>query len=179
MQRLNRKVILLLDNASVHKIAPGNEPANITVRFLPPNTTSVLQPADAGVIHSFKAQYRKLFVQHQLRLFDDIVENNSENNIGQYNIRHAIYNVANAWNNVTQQTIQNCWRKTGIISVTPTSFDFNVDENIYTHEYTQMSLEMMQASERVEEDANNERIVIQDLINQLGFANPLSADGKW
>ena len=60
MQRLNRKVILLLDNASVHKIAPGNEPANITVRFLPPNTTSVLQPADAGVIHSFKAQYRKL-----------------------------------------------------------------------------------------------------------------------
>ena len=38
---------------------------------------------------------------------------------------------------------------------------------------------MMQASERVEEDANNERIVIQDLINQLGFANPLSADGKW
>ena len=51
---------------SVHKIIPGNEPTNIAVKFLPPNSTSILQPADAGIIRSFKAQYRKLFVQHQL-----------------------------------------------------------------------------------------------------------------
>ena len=78
------------------------------VKFLPPNSTSILQPADAGIIRSFKAQYRKLFVQHQLQLFDDIMESNSRNEIGKYNIKHAIYNVSNAWNNVTMETIQNC-----------------------------------------------------------------------
>ena len=50
-----------------------NEPINITVKFLPPNSTSILQPADAGIIRSFKAQYRKPFVQHQLQLFDDVI----------------------------------------------------------------------------------------------------------
>jgi len=81
MKRMNRHIILLLDNASVHKIIPGNEPINITVKFLPPNSTSILQPADAGIIRSFKAQYRKPFVQHQLQLFDDIMESNSQNEI--------------------------------------------------------------------------------------------------
>ena len=37
-----------------------------TVEFLPPNTTSYFQPMEAGVINSFKAQYRKLLIEHKL-----------------------------------------------------------------------------------------------------------------
>ena len=180
---MNRHIILLLDNASVHKIIPGNEPTNITVKFLPPNSTSNLQPADAGIIRSFKAQYRKLFVQHQLQLFDDIMESNSQNTISKYNIKHAIYNVSSAWNNVTMETIQNCWRKTGILP-TPSLeciFDFICIDNDNTQIHdaqTPSDAIISQASEKIEEEANDQRILIQDLIDQLNLSNPLSADGK-
>lgn len=43
----NRKVAILLDNASVHKLA--KEFSNIKLVFLPANTTSKLQPLDAGM----------------------------------------------------------------------------------------------------------------------------------
>ena len=36
------------------------------LEFLPPNTTSCFQPMDVGIIASFKAQYRKLLIQHQI-----------------------------------------------------------------------------------------------------------------
>ncbi|OBZ62910.1 Tigger transposable element-derived protein 6 [Choanephora cucurbitarum] len=44
--REKRKVAILLDNASVHKV--GYQPENILLGFLPANTTSKLQPLDAG-----------------------------------------------------------------------------------------------------------------------------------
>ncbi|KAK4511368.1 uncharacterized protein ATC70_012583 [Mucor velutinosus] len=51
-----RKVALLVDNASVHKLK--EEFSNIKLIFLPANTTSKLQPLDAGIIANFKAQFR-------------------------------------------------------------------------------------------------------------------------
>ena len=50
-----REVCLLLDNASVHKDVDLD---NITLVFFPPNTTSILQPLDAGILANFKYRYR-------------------------------------------------------------------------------------------------------------------------
>ena len=47
MIKEDRKIIMFLDNASTH---PCDEYSNIKLAFFPPNTTSVLQPLDAGVI---------------------------------------------------------------------------------------------------------------------------------
>ena len=49
----NQPVLLLLDNCPSH-ITEGLTLSNTEVLFLPPNTTSTLQPIDAGVIMSFK-----------------------------------------------------------------------------------------------------------------------------
>jgi hypothetical protein len=47
---------LFLDNCTAH---PNNISAsNVKVIFLPANTTSVLQPIDAGIIKCFKGYYR-------------------------------------------------------------------------------------------------------------------------
>jgi len=62
LQRLdryvNRPILLLIDNAPSH-IADGLELRNVKVLCLPPNTTSKLQPLDAGIIAAFKKHYRK------------------------------------------------------------------------------------------------------------------------
>ncbi|KAJ1544456.1 hypothetical protein HK096_007515, partial [Nowakowskiella sp. JEL0078] len=50
---------------------------NITVRFLPAGTTSVLQPLDAGIIHSLKARYRKSFVKWWLNCIEKDVDVNT------------------------------------------------------------------------------------------------------
>ena len=62
MRLKKRKVLLLLDNAPCHKIP--DDIRNVEVHFLPPTTTSHLQPLDAGIIQSFKSKYRRHQLSH-------------------------------------------------------------------------------------------------------------------
>jgi len=55
MQHQQRHILLLIDNAPTHTILEPSQLTNITIHSLPPNTTSHLQPCDAGIIKSFKA----------------------------------------------------------------------------------------------------------------------------
>ena len=50
----DQHLVLLIDNAPSHKQVKLD---NVLILFLPPNTTSVLQPLDAGIIRSFKPKY--------------------------------------------------------------------------------------------------------------------------
>jgi hypothetical protein len=54
-----RKVLLLMDNFSGHKLAVqlvGGKTglSNVQIEWLPPNTTSEWQPMDQGIIATFK-----------------------------------------------------------------------------------------------------------------------------
>jgi len=53
-----QRVLLLLDNCPSHKVE-GMVLQNVDVHFLPPNTTSKIQPMDAGIIMTFKKNYRR------------------------------------------------------------------------------------------------------------------------
>ena len=68
------KIILLIDNAPVHLIL--NEVQKklecVDVKFLSPNTTTELQPCDAGIIHSFKYHYKWLFIQNRINAYDNM-----------------------------------------------------------------------------------------------------------
>jgi hypothetical protein len=72
LRKAGRNVLLLLDNASSHVIPESL--SNITVHFLPANTTSHLQPLDAGIIRSFKSKYRK----EQVRKYLDMLESQGD-----------------------------------------------------------------------------------------------------
>ena len=55
-----RNVLLLMDNCSAH----GSKETlpilkHVEIEFLPPNTTSKLQPLDAGIIAEMKVLYRR------------------------------------------------------------------------------------------------------------------------
>ncbi|KAI1006555.1 hypothetical protein K3495_g1668 [Podosphaera aphanis] len=68
-----RKVILIMDNFSAHKAAfeylnsnPSTMLKNTKVIFLPPNVTSLHQPLNQGIIHSWKSHYRKKWLKSGL-----------------------------------------------------------------------------------------------------------------
>ena len=62
MTMQNRKVALIIDNCLAHpRIGNLN---SVKMVFLPPNTTSQIQPLDGGIIRAFKCHYRRLMLQH-------------------------------------------------------------------------------------------------------------------
>ena len=56
MGRKGRKVLLFLDNATSHS---NVQLCNVKLKYLPANTTSILQPLDQGIILAMKQKYRK------------------------------------------------------------------------------------------------------------------------
>merc|ERR1711942_231667 len=57
----NTDVILTIDNAGCHPPDLNDLLDYVEVRFLPPNTTAVIQPMDQGVIHVFKTNYLDIY----------------------------------------------------------------------------------------------------------------------
>ncbi|CAB5386425.1 unnamed protein product [Rhizophagus irregularis] len=101
---------------------------SIVVKFLPPNTTTALQPCDAGIIHSFKCHYNRLFIQNRIDAYDN-VQDGFVKELANYSIYDALQNSAEAWSMVSSQTISNCWKKTGILP--PNNEDIFDDDLIF------------------------------------------------
>ncbi|KAG1580080.1 hypothetical protein G6F48_010694 [Rhizopus delemar] len=114
--RQNRKIALLLDNASVHKIRiPLN---NIKLIFLLANTTSKLQALDAGIIDNFKAHFRAQQYDRALCLYTSKKLDNP--NVYKIDQAQAMLFLANAWLKVKPETIN------GMLPDLPRNFDNKV-----------------------------------------------------
>lgn len=109
----NRDVVLLIDNFSGHttglELAPP--PPNVKIQFLPPNATSRYQPLDQGIIASFKAHYKRQWLQ--------FIAQGLEKEVNPYSmvtLYHGLRWCSKAWRlDVTPETIQNCFRKSTIV----------------------------------------------------------------
>ena len=107
----DRKVILFLDNATCHPESMIGQFSQIKIIFLPKNTTSRLQPLDAGIIQNFKVNYQKRVVKYVLvRTQEDASATQIVNGV---DVPGAIWWLR-AWKEVTNLTIKNCFEKCGI-----------------------------------------------------------------
>ncbi|XP_037502649.1 tigger transposable element-derived protein 6-like [Rhipicephalus sanguineus] len=98
MSSQNRNILLLLDQCAAHPKQVTL--CNIKLVFLPANTTSHLQPLDAGIIRNAKHYFKRLLIT----LLD------------------ALHFIAMAWDRVTPTTIANCFGKCGVVeSAAPAS----------------------------------------------------------
>jgi len=111
-QMSGRKVLLLMDNFSAHLAAVneleamplGSGLKNTEVVFLPPNTTSKLQPLDQGIIAAFKARYRRSWIRFMLEQHEL-----GRNALHTMNVLKAIQFSIRAWDEVGSTTISRCW----------------------------------------------------------------------
>jgi hypothetical protein len=110
MQMQRRKVLLLVDNFSGHRIS--YEPKNVKLEFFAPNLTLFVQPLDAGIIWCFKAYYRRLFCQQMLGIdkADELKDEEGSDIYSKMSLLEAMYIAQDAWNMVTESTLRHCWK---------------------------------------------------------------------
>ena len=104
---VKRKVALVIDNAPSHVIEgldSESELSNIEIILLPPNTTSKLQPLDAGIIAAFKKHYRR----RQLAYALDLMDAGSVANPYKVSQLQAMRWTVRAWNGLDQSVFANC-----------------------------------------------------------------------
>jgi len=94
---------LTVDNCPVH---PPVQTEFIKMVFLPPNTTSVLQPIDQGIIKALKVKFRK-------KLVLKIINQEEQGKDIKISVLDAILMIADAWNDVSTTTIRNCFHHAG------------------------------------------------------------------
>lgn len=108
-KNLQFKVLLLLDNSPSHPI--NLQHPNVRVEFLPPNTTSIIQPLDQGVIATFKAYYVR-------RSFADVLSKLDANHLltlpevwKNFTISKCVTHVASSVAELKNSTLNACWKQ--------------------------------------------------------------------
>lgn len=101
MRRKKRNIILFVDNQR------QTGAATVRLVFLPPNTTSIIQPCDQG---NFKTHYRSMVINS---IIDDIDNHEmTANDVARkLTLLNAVHLATRAWAKVKETTIVNCFRK--------------------------------------------------------------------
>ncbi|KAL5502221.1 hypothetical protein EMCRGX_G008959 [Ephydatia muelleri] len=120
-----RNCVMLLDNASSHGVADtlltkvGSLDAfrlsNLLLLFLPPNSTSVVQPLDQGIIAAFKAHYKGKLARYMVQQYDIDSSQDLQALSLKTNLKQAIIWLVAAWQELSVTTILNCWCKSGVL----------------------------------------------------------------
>lgn len=109
-QNLDFKVLLILDNAPSHPQALCNSNPNVKVVFMPPNTTSIIQPMDQGIIATFKKMYLRQTFRKMLEAIDGPHKPTLREFWRKYNIADAIANIKPSWCDIKNTTMNAVWR---------------------------------------------------------------------
>ncbi len=109
---IESKGLLLIDNAPSHPTLEKLKSSDgkfITI-FLPPNTTSLIQPMDQGILEGLKRRYKKRLLQHL------IIGNESSSLpipeiVKRLTIKDAVFWSAEAWDEAAVTSLSNGWNK--------------------------------------------------------------------
>lgn len=119
MKKEKRHILLFLDNATCH---PKLNLSNVKLLFFPPNTTSMLQPLDQGVIKAVKCHYRKFLLR---RVISDLEHQPVAPK--SVTVLDACFWLAEAVKCISPETVLSCFKHSGITDGGSTS-SFNPAE---------------------------------------------------
>ncbi|KAI6661427.1 Tigger transposable element-derived protein 6-like [Oopsacas minuta] len=118
----DRKIAMILDNFSGH---PNLNLSHIKLFFLPPNTTSMAQPMDAGIIKNLKHHYRGFLVRKRLLAID------SETGF-KLDLLQALDWLKMSWDDVTPTTIKHYYQHVGFKDLPATEETSAPDTSIWS-----------------------------------------------
>jgi len=110
------KVALIVDNLASHDDFSDDQ---LLLIALPPNTTAVFQPLDAGVIQALKMRYKKRFLAVVVRYLDAGSDAPSPSsratvalaNTGRTTMLDVARIIADEWADMTPESLARCWLK--------------------------------------------------------------------
>lgn len=105
---ISPKAILILDNASSHTEYDRLDTENIKVLYLPPNSTSLIQPMDQSVILPLKIRYRKMLMQRIM--LNSCDQSNWITFLKKLDVSDAIHIIRDSWRSIDNRTIINSWK---------------------------------------------------------------------
>jgi transposase-like protein/uncharacterized protein CbrC (UPF0167 family) len=105
------KVVLIIDNAPGHPQSLCFADENVKVMFLPPNTTSLLQPLDQGIIKCIKATYTRLTFGRIRAALDANPDCSIMDLWKSFTIADAIVLIAEAVDALKPETVNSCWKQ--------------------------------------------------------------------
>lgn len=111
-QKIDFKMLLLMDNAPGHPIYSDDISENIKIVFMPPNTTSIIQPMDQGVISIFKSYYLRRTFSQLIEATDKADKLTIPQFWKDYNIKMAVENIGFAWKEVKVTCMNGSWGNT-------------------------------------------------------------------
>ena len=116
MRLKKRKIVMLCDNCAAH--SSDVKLTNVKLVFMPPNTTSLIQPMDQGVIANFKQHYRSLVLRHLMGIMEmDENEGKRAAEVARkLTLLDSLHMQKAAWSRVTTATIVNCYKKASTFS---------------------------------------------------------------
>jgi len=177
MTKRKRSIIMIVDNCPAHPNVQGLK--SIKLAFLPPNTTSITQPMDQGVIRNLKLHYRKFILQKKIRSVDTKTEFS-------ITVLDALRMLNNAWGKVTPTTIYNCYKHAGFqsIDVPDNSDEEDIDDDIplaqlcktglsftvNVDDYTTVDDNVLTSATRSDED------IIQDIFASRNSSESVHSD---
>ena len=95
-------ILLILDNAPGHPPYLDNLDPDVKVVYLPPNTTSLLQPMDQGVIANFKQYYIRRTYRQALNAVEEDPNMTLSGFWKSFNIYMCIKHIDAAWHEVAK-----------------------------------------------------------------------------
>ena len=152
MGRKGQKVLFSLDNAMSHS---NVRLCNVKLKYLPANTTSILQPLDQGIILAMKRKYRKTQLRYIITQMERSKEKDCSQLLKEINVLKAIYWIEQASNDIKCDTIAKCFKKCGFVD--------NTTENL-AEELFGAAVDKLR-----EIDANNEESDDDDDDDEIDF----------
>lgn len=144
------KILLIVDNAPSHPAYLADISNNIKIVFLPPNTTSLIQPCDQGIISTFKAYY----LHSTLASFVKVTE---QQNISvrdywrQLTTKDALTFIKDSWSEVSTSCCNGVWKKL-CPQFVHDSKGYSIDDNVARANVKSLRLAQQVGFEDLEEE---------------------------
>ena len=159
------KALLLIDNCSAHPDELSSRDGSVTCMFLPPNTTSLIQPMDQGVLQAMKNRYKRKLLQKVICAQDLDQTQSIKDIVKLHTVKDALYMLSDAWYEASSESIHKAYNKLKIHSD-----DSQPNSDPEEQHSAESMVEMLQ---NVQQVGNEDSLNAHDLEDWLNLDNEL------